>query len=155
MVSKYSFRQELIKFINSIEWSNPIALTLTLKQRVFNHSLDLIQVTATIRHFMNRLNRKIFGNASKRYDKKLKLFPVIEHGADKRFHIHAIIDCPNKITTDQFNSKITESWSSIDYGYNHIHIQPIHNDGWTNYITKFQTKLDYALSIDWENVRTH
>ena len=103
MVSKYSFRQELIKFIQSIEWSNPFALTLTLKQRVFNHSLDLIQVTSTIRHFMNRLNRMIFGNASKRYNKKLKLFPVIEHGADKRFHIHAIIDCPNKITTDQFN----------------------------------------------------
>ena len=153
MGSFKQFRRELIKYIREIEWINPFALTLTLKQRQFNKSLDLIQISVTLRHFLNRLNRAIFGNASKRYKKSIQFIPVIEYGPDTRYHIHAIIDCPTKLNESILQTKIQSAWNDTDYGYNHIHLQPIHNDGWTNYITKFSTKPDYALSIDWENVR--
>jgi len=153
MGSFRQFRQELIKYIRAIEWTNPFALTLTLKQRQFNKSLNLIQVSITLRHFLNRLNRAIFGNASKRFNKSIQFVPVIEYGPDTRYHVHAIIDCPTKLNNITLQSKIVSAWNKTDYGYNHIHLQPIHNDGWTDYITKFNTKPDYALSIDWENVR--
>ena len=153
MGSFKQFRRELIKYIREIEWINPFALTLTLKQRQFNKSLDLIQVSVTIRHFLNRLNRAIFGNASKRYKKSIQFVPVIEYGPDTRYHIHAIIDCPLRLNQTNLQTKIQTAWDNTDYGYSHIHLQPIQNDGWTNYITKFSTKPDYALSIDWENVR--
>jgi len=155
MGSFRQFRQELIKYIRAIEWTNPFALTLTLKQRQFNKSLNLIQVSITLRHFLNRLNRAIFGNASKRFNKSIQFVPVIEYGPDTRYHVHAIIDCPTKLNNITLQSKIVSAWNNTDYGYNHIHLQLIHNDGWTDYITKFNTKPDYALSIDWENVRRH
>ncbi|NBR12926.1 MAG: hypothetical protein EBU00_12260 [Alphaproteobacteria bacterium] len=110
MGSFKQFRQELIKYIREIEWLNPFALTLTLKQRQFNKSLDLIQVTTTIRHFLNRLNRSIFGNASKRYKKSIQFVPIIEYGPDTRYHIHAIIDCPSKLNETILQSKIQSAW---------------------------------------------
>jgi hypothetical protein len=148
-----TFRQELLTFIQSINWISPVALTLTLKQRAFNRSMDEIQASVTIRHFMNRLNRSIFGNASKRYQKGLQVVPVIEHGVDKRYHIHAIIDRPGRLEPLDFELKVREAWQDTDFGYYHIHMEPVRDDGWAHYITKFSQKPDYDLSINWENVR--
>ena len=153
-LSKHTFRTSIIHFIKNIPWSNPFSLTLTLKQQANFKKLDTILASTNIRHFVNRLNRLIFKSSARRFKKSIKLFPVIEKSADDRFHVHAVIDCPNHIEPSQFHRLIDDAWSKTNFGYRHIHIQPIRDDGWASYITKFEQKLDYNLAIDWENVHS-
>ena len=152
---KSGFRTSIIGFIKSIPWTNPFGITLTLKQQVNFQKLDLTSASANIRHFTNRLNRMIFGSSAQRYGKGIKIFPVIEKSADDRLHIHAVIDCPDHIDNSSFNDKINQAWSKTNFGYRHTHIQPIRDDGWSLYITKFDQKAEYDLAIDWMNVRNH
>jgi len=97
----------------------------------------------------------VFGSSAQRFKKGLKLFPVIETSADNRIHIHALIDCPDHIGPSEFLDKIDKAWSKTNFGYHHTHIQPIRDDGWSTYITKFNQKSEYDLAIDWMNVRNH
>ena len=146
-------RTTILSFLSKMNWVSPYALTFTFKQRVQNHKLDVITASQNIRNFVSRLNRKIFGNAHKRFLKALKFFPVIEYDQDKRFHVHAIIDKPDTINSELFFELIKKSWSKTKFGYDHIHIQPVTSNGWLLYMTKFKQKNDYGLSIDWMNVK--
>ena len=145
-------RTTILGYVKNINWLAPFALTLTLKQRVDNHKIDIIIASKNIKHFLNRLNRTLYGNAFKRFSKSIKIFPVIEHGSDKRFHVHTIIDKPATVDDVSFYNLIKHSWSKTKFGYDHIHIQPMTNDGWISYLTKFDQKPDYDLAIDWINV---
>jgi len=154
-LSKHTLRISIIHFIKSIPWSNPFALTLTFKQQVNFQKLDTILASSNIRHFINRLNRLIFKSSSKRFKKGIHVFPIIEKSADERLHVHAVIDCPSHLESSRFHHLIDEAWSKTNFGYRHIHIQPIRDDGWSSYITKFEQKSDYNLAIDWENVHSN
>ena len=153
--SKTDLRSAIIEYIKSISWINPFGLTLTFKQQVNFQKLDFNLASSNIRHFMKRLNRMVFGSSAQRFQKGLKLFPVIETSADNRIHIHALIDCPDHIDPSEFQDKIDKAWSKTNFGYHHTHIQPIRDDGWSTYITKFNQKSEYDLAIDWMNVRNH
>ena len=74
---------------------NPVGLTLDMKQMVEGEKLDLYSVSQTIRHYLSRLNRKIFGNCAQKRGKKIQVVPVIEGGGQtgKRIHIHLTIGC--------------------------------------------------------------
>ena len=148
-----NFRSSIIEYIKTINWNNPFGLTLTLKQYFDSQKLDMITASLNLKQFTNRLNRLLFGASARRYGKGVKLFPVIESSADKRIHIHAIIDCPDHINDTDFSNKIDEAWSKTNWGYRHTHIQPIRDDGWASYITKFSQKTEYDLAIDWNNVK--
>lgn len=154
-LSKHTFRTSIIHFIKNIPWSNPFGLTLTFKQKVNFQKLDMILASSNIRHLINRLNRLIFKSSSKRFKKGINVFPIIEKSADERLHVHAVIDCPSHIEPSKFHELIDEAWSKTNFGYRHTHIQPIRDDGWASYITKFEQKSHYDLAIDWENVHSN
>ena len=151
-IKRHLLRTTILNYLKTIIWSSPVALTLTLKQKFQNHKIDIIETSKNIKHFLNRLNRLLYGNAYKRFSNAVKIFPVIEYDVDKRFHVHAIIDKPDTIDEIKFYKAIKQSWSKTKFGYDHIHIQTITSDGWISYLTKFAQKPDYDLSIDWMNV---
>ena len=133
-------KESFLEFANSILWSNPYAVTLTLKQRVDNLAIDIMIASQNLKHFLNRLNRWFFGNGSTRFNKSIQVVPIIENN-----HSH--------INELDFDHAIRQCWLKTKWGYNHIDIQPMTDNGWIKYISKVNTKSEYDLAIDWVNLR--
>lgn len=134
-------------------FSLPAAVTLTMKKRAGGKLIDSISASQNFRHFRNRLNAKLLGSKAKRYGGKLKMVVALETGIDGRLHYHAMIDRPHYWSFEDFKSTIVEQWQRTEFGYRHIDVQDHANNGWVDYITKYQQKASGSLldSIDWTN----
>lgn len=142
-------------------WRDPFAATFTLKQSVevpngtLSHRVWLTEAAASqnFRHFLNQLNRSLFGKAAQRFGRSVRAFPILEGGTGKRLHYHAIIDCPSTALREDFPILMADAWRSTLWGYAQVDVRPNADKGWLSYITKFRDKPDFASSIDWVNVR--
>lgn len=86
---------------------------------------------ATLRWFMNRLNRKVYGKAHRRYGKELT-YTVGEH-SDGGNHFHLNVQIPNdRMSFLRFRSLVTliafkTSWIERKYGYPRIYCEVAKN----------------------------
>ena len=119
-----------------------------MKQRSNGIWLDEVRASKNLRHFLNRLNRSIFGQAFKRYDRRLNVVPVIERSSPGRLHFHLVIQNPYPDSPARFEQMIGEEWSRTDFGYGETHVDQLIDHGWTDYISKTKTASD---GLDWEN----
>lgn len=140
------------------DWHCPFAVTLTLKQRLggdggvslMAQNLTPEIASQNLRHFLNLMNKQVYGSAARRHGKQLPVFPVQEGGKDKRLHYHLAIDCPRDELVEVFPAMVIASWQKTLWGFSQIDVQPC-DQRWVNYITKLRDKPDYASSIDWMN----
>jgi hypothetical protein len=142
-------RDEVVKFIKSIKFPNPAAVTLTMKKRAGGRAADTIIASENFRHFRNRLNHTVLGSRAKRHGAQLPMIVVLEISADHRLHFHCIIDRPCHCSFAQFEAKIREHWLRTDFGYHQVDVQDQSDAGWTDYILKQQQKRSLFDSIDW------
>lgn len=140
---------EIREYLSPIDLNNFVGLTLTLKQGLDGYMLNNERCTQNLRHFMNVINKKVFGNANKRYGKKLQIFPVIEKSKEGRYHYHMIIERPLEWCLDDFTHLIETEWVKTQFGHRQLHLDQFIDFGWVHYITKFHSKSDL---VDWENV---
>jgi hypothetical protein len=156
-------------YLTKTKIENPLLVTFTLKQmiQVYNefgsHLVKGNRITyeTNFRHFMNRLNKKVYGNASKRFEKRLKVLAIIEGGVGGiRYHYHGVIQTPPHLLNSSLNEKtkfINDSWKETRWGYNINDVRyPSTEDGgvegWIHYITKSRSKqYDLSTSVDWLN----
>jgi hypothetical protein len=151
------------KALDTCHWRSICDVTLTLKQarlcRVPCDSpfkpakiwfdADEIQCKKAFRHFMNVLNRAVFGNAFRRHGKRLRVIPVLEKKNDGRWNFHAAIEPPNHLTFEQFKTAISISWDrTTDWGYWRILVRPNANRGWIDYMLKPSQKSGLEAWID-------
>lgn len=145
-------RSHLLSSLKLNEFECPTAVTLTMKMRAAGQPCDPVKASRNFRHFMNRLNRRVFGNASRRYGKNLRVFPILEVNASGRLHYHIAIDRPERLSIAAFETMIREQWAQTDFGYHEVDVQPVLDDGWTSYLCKRRQKPEGLLdSIDWNN----
>ena len=148
---KYRIKNEILQFLHSIRFENPTSITLTQKQHINGFPIDNIRSSQNTKHFLNRLNQKIFKNSYRRYGQRLKSFVVMEGNKSIRHHIHLILDRPHRLTYEEFTYLISDSWSKTKFGYQHIDIQQMYSDGWYEYLLKCRSKTNVLTNIDWEN----
>lgn len=144
-------KNSIREYLSNINLHNTLAFTGTYKQNGDYGYIDRTRCSRNNRHFFNVINKKVYGNANKRFNKKLTTLPVIELSKNKRLHTHMIIEIPNRkyISNQDFYSLIKTTWNNLDYGYKELRMSTNIDVGWLNYITKFQSSID---EIDWENV---
>ena len=157
-----STKTALLDLLTEKRITNPLAVTLTLKQayRVqtdygsFVHRPDLIEYQKNNRYFFNSLNKKVFGKGFTRYKKRLAVFPVFEGSKDIRTHLHLTLERPSRIMPREFADLIRDCWIKTNLGYRNIDIQEINNyDAWINYMLKNRTKsIDLLSCVDVENM---
>lgn len=156
---RISYRQSVLSFVDLQRFSSPFAVTLTLKQGIGGvgglagryQKIDMYEVRKNFRHFMNFLNRQVYGKAVERYGKRIDVLAVIEGGNLTRSHYHLILDCPRPELELEFPAMIRDCWSRTGWGYKQIDIKSQCNEGWLSYISKLQSKVEYDESFDWEN----
>lgn len=139
------------KYLSNINLHNTLAFTGTYKQNGDYGYIDKTRCSRNNRHFFNVINKKVYGNATKRFNKKLSTIPVIELSKNNRYHAHMIIEVPDRkyISNQEFYLLLKTTWNNLDYGYNEVRIVTNIDVGWLNYITKFKSSID---DPDWENV---
>lgn len=160
-------QQAVREWMDISDWNIPVFITLTLKQSISTAigqsavrvRLNKYIASQNFRHFMSILNKKIYGNASRRYGKKLSVYAVLEGGlknrrfsVDKNMHYHAVINCPDHVNINKFENLIRTSWLESQWGDLQIDIQFYADAGAVDYITKTKDKYSVSDGIDWMNV---
>lgn len=152
-------QQAFREFADISHWHSPHAVTLTMKQGIGDplepasptEFLTPDKAVQNFGHFMNLLNRKVLGKRFQHHGVRLPVIPVIEGTKTKRYHYHAIIDCPPDDLKERFSELIHETWVKTRFGYKEVKIDPDCDDGFTKYISKLRDKASIHDSIDWIN----
>lgn len=155
------YRERLIDWVQLDRWQAPFAVTLTMRQCVTvpNGTTSVTQwltdtaATQNMRHFLNKLDRSVFGKAAVRFGKRIGCVPVLEGTGGKRLHYHAVIDCPRPELAGDFPLLIADAWRTTMWGYWQVDCQRDADHGWLRYITKGRDKPNLADAIDWTNLR--
>ena len=150
MTNDKALRQAIIPLFDIGRFNDPCAVTLTMKQRVNSRELDQIECSRNFRHFSNRLNKAIFGNAFTRYGNRLRMIAVLEKSNSQRYHYHTALDRIDRISRDQFKDIVTDCWERTLWGYREIDFQYDISKGWIDYMTKPSQKEHLSDSIDWQ-----
>jgi hypothetical protein len=152
-------QQAFRDFIHIHGWNAPFAVTLTMKQGVKVETTYGSQITRltnelasqNLRHFLNLLNKRVYGNAHVRFGSSVRVIPILESGRDKRRHYHLMIDCPRNDLKGLFPQLVRTFWAQTQWGYDQIDIQADADNGWINYISKLNDKPSFNDAIDWVN----
>ena len=138
------------------------ALTLTLKpyrtvlteRGEIREALTKDNASANMRHFINRLNASLYGNAAKRYGKSITILATVEGEAtNKLLHYHcAIGNLPDTLNEQTIHCKIKAAWEQTNFGNQQVNIQRMQTSGWLGYMSK-EVGLHNTDVVDWENVR--
>ena len=103
-----------------------VSVTLTAKQAVLNVDGSLAATTREdmdreVGKFLKRLDVAVYGNAARRYGKRLRRADASHGGADtfKRHHRHLIIELPQRFEgdggLDRFIRLLRSTWSRSPY----------------------------------------
>ena len=149
-------RTTLLDFFKIRAWTNPHAVTLTLRQGTFvgGHWRRLTRLDAqqNLRHFRNVLDKQLLRHGLSK-NAILFFLPIFE-GRDNRTrpHNHLMLDVSASVDTQTLRSIIRHAWGRTDWGHKRITVDYCRNpQGWLEYITKLRSKENYADSIDWMN----
>ena len=152
-----SLQEATERWIRDQNWRRPFACTLSLKQASevdLGHWVPCTELLASknLRHFLNRVNRHCYGNASSRYGKRVPCLAVLEGGGrtGKRLHYHLMIDCPRDELEASYSRLLTNQWHQTEWGYREVRIEPCDFD-WIPYILKQRSKQEFGSAIDWLN----
>jgi len=147
-------------------WSAFCDVTLTLKQARRSEKgtwvkIDDYPCRQAFRHFMNLLNRAVYGAAFRRHGKRLRVLPVLEkgevranalrsweRGTSGRWHIHCAIELPAHSDAVTLENLIRRCWAKVELGYGRILVRDGANAGWIDYMLKDRQKSEFDSSLD-------
>ena len=146
-------------------WGEFCDVTLTLKQAWHPDrggwvKIDDYRCRQAFRHFMNLLNRAVYGDAFRRY-RRLRVLPVLEkgefragtlrpseRGASGRWHIHCAVELPPHFDAVALENLIRDCSAKVEWGYGRILVRDGANAGWINYMLKDRQKSEFDGYLD-------
>jgi hypothetical protein len=153
-------------FFDTSSWGPFCDVTLTLRQSRQSESGAWVKINdyrcrQAFRHFMNLLNRAVYGPAFRRYGKRLRVLPILEKGEVRaralcswergrsgRWHIHCAIELPSHFDAIALESLIHHCWGKVEWGYDRILVRGGANAGWINYMLKDRQKSEFDGFLD-------
>jgi hypothetical protein len=162
----HHFEYAKCQLFDTSSWGQFCDVTLTLKQARQSDSgvwvkVDDYPCRRAFRHFMNLLNRAVYGAAFRRYGKRLRVLPVLEkgevraralrsweHGTSGRWHIHCAIELPLHFDAIALERTIRACWKKVEWGCSRILVRDCANAGWINYMLKGRQKSAFDGFFD-------
>lgn len=141
-------QREYTKWVLSKHWNSPISITLM--HRCGSIGTTTTACSANLKHFLNVVNKTIFGNKVRR-GFKVQAVPTLEE-FDGKPHYHLMMDCPEHITKEALFALINQEWPRTNLGHPDIRINENASEGWVKYIFKQRTKPEFDTAIDVANM---
>ena len=153
-------------FFDTSSWGEFCDVTLTLKQGRQGDGSDWIKIDhyqcrQAFRHFMNLLNKAVYGSAFRRHGKRLRVLPVLEkgevrarslrrweRGTSGRWHIHCALELPQHFGAFALETLIGDCWAKVELGHRRILVRDGANAGWINYMLKDSQKSEFDGLLD-------
>jgi hypothetical protein len=147
-------------------WGPFCDVTLTMKQGCQSDSGVWTRISdypcrQAFRHFMNLLNREVYGAAFRRYGKCLRVLPVLEKGEVRaralrswergtfgRWHIHCAIELPLHFDAVALERLIRQCWAKVEWGHGRILVRDGADAGWISYMLKDRQKSEFDGVLD-------
>lgn len=147
-------------------WGPFCDVTLTLKQARQSEGGTWIKIDdypcrQAFRHFMNLLNREVYGAAFRRYGKRLRVLPVLEkgevhatalrsweRGTSGRWHIHCAIELPSHLDAVALEKLIRRCWTKVELGHGRILVRDSADASWINYMLNGRQKSEFDAFVD-------
>jgi hypothetical protein len=147
-------------------WREFCDVTLTLKQVYRAESGSWIKVDhyrcrQAFRHFMNILNKAVYGSAFRRHGKRLRVLPVLEKGEIHapalrqcergkfgRWHIHCAIELPLHFDAFALERLVRTCWSKVELSNGRILVRDCADAGWISYMLKGRQKSEFDSLLD-------
>jgi hypothetical protein len=147
-------------------WGPFCDVTLTLKQGRQTDRGHWMRINdygcgQAFRHFMNLLNRTVYGAAFRRHGKRLRVLPVLEKGEVRaralrscergrsgRWHIHCAIELPPHFDAIALERLIHRCWAKVEWGCSRILVRDCANAGWIHYMLKDRQKSEFDGFLD-------
>ena len=160
------FKSARSHLFDTSNWSSFCDVTLTMKQARQSDGGSWIRIDdypcrKAFRHFMNLLNRAVYGAAFRRYGKRLRVLPVLERGEVRaralrswergtsgRWHIHCAIELPSHFDAVVLEKLIRDCWAKVEWGCRRILVRAGANEGWINYMLKERQKSEFDGFLD-------
>ena len=119
---------------NILNWNNPLSIALTTR---FIETPE-IQMRKEYSKFVNRLSKRVFPNAYRRYGKLVKETAYIEYGKDNhQIHAHMLVETHPKTNISEFRNLIDKTWT---FGTCKLRRVDDVDDYINQYNAKFKTK---------------
>ena len=153
-----AYRQDILDWLGGDDWQGWYAVTLTLHSSLPDASGNPVRITEqsasrSFRHFLNVTNKRHFGNAARRYNKRCEVIPTFEYGnKGGNLHYHAFIKKPNHVPDWLFQCRLRGDWFATEWGWLSVDIQKNTDSGWLDYITKDTRGNTGNPDWDFENV---
>jgi hypothetical protein len=143
-----------LDLFDTSRWRPFCDVTLTLRQARQSEmgasiKIDDYSCRQAFRHFMNLLNRSVYGAAFRRHRKRLRVLPVLEkgevraralrsceRGTSGRWHIHCAIELPPHLRAVALEKLVRACWTKVELGYGRILVRDRANAGWIRYMLK-------------------
>jgi hypothetical protein len=147
-------------------WGSFCDVTLTLKQACQSErgawiKIDDYPCRQAFRHFMNLLNRAVYGAAFRRHGKRVRVLAVLEkgevrasalrsweRGASGRWHIHCAIELPSHLDAVDLEKLIRSCWAKVELSCGRILVRDAANAGWISYMLKDRQKSEFDGFFD-------
>src|ERR1700751_4944361 len=165
-VRSYPFESAKSHLFDTSSWGPFCDVTLTLKQACQCERGAWIKTgdypcRQAFRHFMNLLNRAVYGAAFRRHGKRLRVLPVLEkgevrasslhsleRGTSGRWHIHCAIELPSHLDPVALEKLIRACWAKVELGYGRILVRAGADAGWISYMLKDRQKSQFDSCVD-------
>ena len=137
------YREQLIEWLDVKDWDGWYAVTLTFAQSLPDADggkclLSQDVASRNVRHYLNVLNKRFWGNAARKYGRRCQVIPTFEYGeAPKKYlHYHLFIKKPNHVAAWKFECRLRSDWFKTEWGELSVNVQSNTDSGWLEYITK-------------------
>lgn len=147
-MKRNDYKAAMKQWLNLKPADRCLAVTLTMKQSSNFQALDSTAASQNLKHFLNKLNRHCFGNAFKRYNKRLEVMPILEKSNWQRLHYHLLIRLPDGVDEATISELIPLFWMETRFGYSENRVETVYSYYWIDYIMK---KLAATSELDIEN----
>jgi hypothetical protein len=129
-----------------VQWNAVTFVTLNFKLKVATDgghpiSLDEPAARREVMKVGNRLDRAIYRNAVQRFNKRVRRIPFLEHGEDRGWHCHMVIEQPVGMLDVRFAQIVEESWSRSDWSSGLPDIRSAEPNV-VGYLTKYRSKSE-------------
>ncbi len=161
-----TFGSAKLHLFDTSSWGPFCDVTLTLKQAHRSEKsawvkIDDYSCRQAFRHFMNLVNRVVYGAAFRRFGKRLRVLPVLEKGEIRasalrswergesgRWHIHCAVELPEHLDAVALEKLIRCCWAKVELGYGRILVRDGTNAGWIGYMLKDRQKSEFDGLLD-------
>lgn len=106
-------RQQFIDWIAPHFSQRDLFVTLTFNPGI---AFDEAKRSLDVKHFMKRLNRKVFGKGTDR-GQRLRCCPIFEFNNSDGLHVHMLLEKPADTSrlSSSFKQTVIDTWVTMDY----------------------------------------